>query len=230
METPQWRPRELPIVGGHLALDFANTVDDPLGPERWDHIATADGLLHWAGRVAIPLRVTANRVDEGSLLRQAHELRDTLNAVFGAIADGGSVDDADWRRLRTFVAEAMGDADLVQSARGSALALDWSGLDDLRVVLHPVAAAAQALLAGDDLGRLKRCGRCPWLFLDQSKNLSRRWCDMNDCGRAEKIERYVARRAARRGAASSGGKDRGPDPARTGSGSGPRSPGVDDGT
>ncbi|MFS0885996.1 CGNR zinc finger domain-containing protein [Aeromicrobium sp. 179-A 4D2 NHS] len=48
------------------------------------------------------------------------------------------------------------------------------------------------------LGRVKRCGRCPWLFVDRSKNASRRWCDMNDCGRAEKIERYVARRAERR--------------------------------
>jgi len=34
--------------------------------------------------------------------------------------------------------------------------------------------------------------------VDRSKNASRRWCDMNDCGRAEKIERYVARRAERR--------------------------------
>ena len=72
----------------------------------------------------------------------------------------------------------------------------WPNTDDLSSVLHPIAAAAAELLTSDQLSRIKRCARCPWLFLDNSKNHSRRWCDMNDCGRAQKIERYLARRAA----------------------------------
>jgi hypothetical protein len=40
--------RPLPVLGGHVALDFANTVDDPLGPARWDHVADYPALLHWA--------------------------------------------------------------------------------------------------------------------------------------------------------------------------------------
>ena len=46
-------PRELPIVGGHLALDFANTVDDPDGPERYDHAGTYPELVAWSTRVGV---------------------------------------------------------------------------------------------------------------------------------------------------------------------------------
>lgn len=201
METVERRPRELPIVGGHLALDFANTVDDPLGPGRWDHVATAEGLVRWARRVELPAPTATRSSHE--LLQRAHELRDLLNGVFGAVADGRPVAGADWARLRLLIAEAVADAELSGPAEKGPCVYDWSSLSDLRVVIHPVAAAAQELLTGDDLGRLKRCARCPWLFLDRSKNHSRRWCDMNDCGRADKIERYVARRAARRRAAGS---------------------------
>jgi predicted RNA-binding Zn ribbon-like protein len=38
------------------------------------------------------------------------------------------------------------------------------------------------------------------LFLDRSKNGSRRWCSMDDCGTDLKKRRYVATRAARRAA------------------------------
>ena len=46
-------PRELPIVGGHLALDFANTVDDPDGTARYDHAGTFPELVAWSVRIGI---------------------------------------------------------------------------------------------------------------------------------------------------------------------------------
>ncbi|MEV0289202.1 CGNR zinc finger domain-containing protein [Kribbella sp. NPDC050820] len=62
----------------------------------------------------------------------------------------------------------------------------------------PVAYAAYGLLTGPRAARIKRCAGCPWLFLDQSKNDSRRWCSMEICGTSEKVRLYVSRRAARR--------------------------------
>ncbi|GAA2755256.1 CGNR zinc finger domain-containing protein [Actinopolymorpha rutila] len=207
-------PRELPIVGGHLALDFANTVDDPLGPQRHDHAATYDDLVSWSTRVetvtgaqeARLRRLARRRADDAAhTLERAHELRDTLNKVFGRIADSGSgaAETArHWTRLRPFVTDAMAAATLAEEPAPSpgspAWRWAWPRSDDLAVVLHPVAVAAADLLVSDQLHRLSRCARCPWLFLDTSKNHSRRWCDMNDCGKAQKIERYVARRAAAR--------------------------------
>src|SRR4051794_33374492 len=89
--------RPLPVLGGHLALDFANTVDDPLGPERWDHIADYSALLYWAVRrdlasPALHAVADARPAEAGALVRRAAELRDALNDTFGAVVDGRPVD------------------------------------------------------------------------------------------------------------------------------------------
>lgn len=206
-------PRELPIVGGHLALDFANTVDDPLGPTRQDHAASYADLVSWSVRVGTVTDAQASRLrrraerhprDAAATLEQAHVLRETLNEIFGGIADGAHGASERWTRLRPFAATALANATLDDTGPGNHR-WSWSQVDDLAVVLHPIASAAADLLVGDDLRRVKRCARCPWLFLDHSKNRSRRWCDMNDCGKAQKIERYVARRAAARRRATRSG-------------------------
>jgi predicted RNA-binding Zn ribbon-like protein len=203
--SPAEPPRELPIVGGHLALDFANTVDDPLGPARHDHAATYADLIHWSRRVgtldeerAAQLRRAAEHAPGAAqaVVQRAHELREVLNDLFGAVVDGADDVPARWTRLRPFAADAVAAAALDSGAGPHRWS--WPGATDLGVVLHPVAAAAADLLVSSELGRVKRCARCPWLYVDQSKNRSRRWCDMADCGTAEKMGRYVARRAARR--------------------------------
>lgn len=194
-------PRELPIVGGHLALDFANTVDDPEGPQRHDHVATYDGLLTWSVRVgvlgpraagALARQAEASPRSAVAVLRRAHALRDALNDTFGAIAGGRPVPSGSWTALRPFVVEALTEADL-----GRDHELTWS-FDDLRSPLRPVATTAVDLLRSEQVGRVKQCAGCPWLFLDGSRNGSRRWCSMEDCGTHQKVTRYVARRAERR--------------------------------
>jgi predicted RNA-binding Zn ribbon-like protein len=56
---------------------------------------------------------------------------------------------------------------------------------------HTVARDAADLLTGD-VRRVKRCPDhdCLWLFHDGSKNLSRRWCAMDDCGARDKVRRF----------------------------------------
>ncbi len=43
--------------------------------------------------------------------------------------------------------------------------------------------------------RVRRCGgaNCDWLFMHNSRNHSRRWCDMGSCGNRAKARRYYAR-------------------------------------
>jgi predicted RNA-binding Zn ribbon-like protein len=198
-------PRELPIIGGHLALDFANTVDDPGGSARWDHLSSVEDLLDWFARIGVIDPALRRRLARAArehprkalaAHRRAIALRRTLNAVFGAVADGDDPDPRDWAALRARAAEGLGCSDLVRSEDG--YVLRWDDSADLESMLWPVADAAVRLLRSTDLARLKRCAGCPWLFLDRSKNSSRRWCAMNDCGTHEKIQRYVSRRAANR--------------------------------
>lgn len=181
--------RELPVVAGHLALDFANTVDDPLGEARHDHLATYGDLVRWSARAGV-LAPGQATTPSSAALRKAHALRDTLNEVFVAVATGTAVP---WLRLRPYVADAVAHASLSETHK-----LTWPDADEPHAMLWPVAHAAAELLTSQDIHRVKRCAGCPWLFLDRSRNGSRRWCAMNDCGTHEKIRRYVARRAARR--------------------------------
>ena len=207
METSERRPRrELPIIGGHLALDFANTIDDPLGPARHDHAARYEDLAGWAVRVdAIPvararrlMRAGAKRPAEAAAtIASAHQLRAAVNDTFGAIADAAPDVSRHWFNLRPFVTAALAAATLDMTEQNNPH-WSWPDTGDLAAVLHQIAAATAELLTSNQLSRVKRCARCPWLFLDNSKNRSRRWCDMNDCGRAQKVERYVARRARAR--------------------------------
>ena len=193
METlEQAGARPLLIVGGNLALDFANTVDDPGGPADFDHLADADRCAAWARHFGL-IDGAAAAGDAARLRR----LRDVVHTGFTAIADGRSFPEAAWRELRRALADAVGSADLATV--------------DGRAVLRPagnepiadaVALAAHDLLTGDQLHRVKHCAQCHWLFLDRSKNGSRRWCSMDDCGGEVKMRRYVARRAARRTSSS----------------------------
>jgi predicted RNA-binding Zn ribbon-like protein len=219
METAQagttWTPRQLPILGGHLALNFANTIDDPGGPERYDHAGTYPELVAWSARIGI-LRSdqAAELLADGqehprarsAALRRAHLLRRILNETFSEIAalNSGQAGDAvppaipaQWAELRPFVKEALGHAELV--AHGATYQMTWPVIARLDAMLWPISFAAAELLTAPQLSRLKKCAGCPWVFLDQSKNLSRRWCAMSDCGTHEKIVRYVSRRAARKG-------------------------------
>ena len=196
-QTTSVRPaeiRELPIVAGHLALDFANTVDDPLGPLHFDHVIDYPGLAAWAERVGL----VANRLGAeehprraAAVVRRAATLRDAINSTFGALIDGESPAEG-WAQLRPFVATAIQNATLGDEAQPT-----WDPAE-LESPLWAVADSAYELLTSPLLNRLKRCAGCPWLFIDQSKNGSRRWCSMEFCGTDQKIRRYVAKRAGRR--------------------------------
>ena len=210
METLLLRPRPLLIVGGNLALDLANTVDEPGLPTEFDHLrdpATALGLggagrsagpraaggAGPVGRAAAPDRAAAE-------LRRLRRLRRAVVDVFGAIADQGAVPEPAGRSVRRAAGEAVAGARL--DLAGDRMRPTWE-LDTLEALGRPLAYAAWDLLTSGPLGRVKRCDACPWLYLDQSKNGSRRWCTMEDCGKAVKMRRYVAKRAAARRAALS---------------------------
>jgi predicted RNA-binding Zn ribbon-like protein len=195
--------RELPIVAGQLALDFANTVDDPQGPLEFDHISDYSLLAVWAERVGIAtdssaeaLRrmAEANGAAATAVVADAALLRAAINDLFGALVEGRSPAGG-WDRLRPFVAAAIEHAELSSDPVQQVPVWD---IAELESPLWPVAEAAYGLLSRPDLSRLKRCAGCPWLFFDRSKNGSRRWCSMTDCGTHEKIRRYVTKRAARR--------------------------------
>jgi predicted RNA-binding Zn ribbon-like protein len=154
-----------PDVGGHLALDFANTIE----PSR-EHLATPQDLADWAARHG--LHGTAS-------LERARALRRAIYEVFRPLADGAEPRTG---ALHAFYVGA------VSGARLTAGGFAWD--DDL---LAPIAVAAVDLLRHGPVERVSVCAGCPWLFLDTSRNHSRRWCSMEDCGARAKMRRYRAK-------------------------------------
>jgi hypothetical protein len=104
--------RDLPIVAGHLALDFANTIDDAEGPARFDHIATFTGLLSWSMRAGALSPERGKRLERAAdrqpraaaaALRKAHVLRHVLSDTFTAVATHSGTATTYWAELHPFV-------------------------------------------------------------------------------------------------------------------------------
>jgi predicted RNA-binding Zn ribbon-like protein len=67
---------------------------------------------------------------------------------------------------------------------------------DLLWTLLPVIKSAYELLISDSSTRIKECSNCGWLYLDQSKNNSRIWCNMKTCGNTMKTKKYYENKKA----------------------------------
>jgi predicted RNA-binding Zn ribbon-like protein len=191
------------LVGGDLALDFVNTRAGPPGAPDDDVLTGYPELVTWgvyAGALteaeAAALRRLSRQDPDGAHVAFGRSLRtrDYLDEVFRALAADRSPSTSVLARLRDDEADALGHARL---DRGSTFAWTWRADRTLVRPLRPVVHAAVQLLTTGPLDRIKGCGGCSFLFKDESRNSSRRWCSMDDCGTAEKIRRYVAARRTR---------------------------------
>jgi predicted RNA-binding Zn ribbon-like protein len=206
---------------GVLCLDFANTVEPRGGPppvpappevDVRDELTSYDELVAWAVHKGVLTAEAGTRlIDAGTghegtadVLDRALALRDAVYRVFWQIANDGQPERQDLATIMREYTDAASHADLVIDANGTEW--DWSGAGlELARPLWPVAKSATDLLSTGDRHRIKVCpgpGRpplaCAWLFYDTSKNGSRRWCSMADCGSAIKARRQTARRRASR--------------------------------
>jgi predicted RNA-binding Zn ribbon-like protein len=198
------------LVGGHLALDFANTVNGRDGaPVDW-----LDGyprLLEWASRTGefsagllARLRARSGREarESARALARARRLREAIFSLFAALAAGRRPPAPALAALERRWREAMRVLRLAGNASGARPVLDErrAGLD---AIAFEVALRAVGLLAAPPAGRLRLCAGtdCAWLFVDASRGGRRRWCDMATCGNVAKARAW-SRRRRRRGVAS----------------------------
>lgn len=201
------RAARLPLIGGALAFDFANTASGRGGPEARDHLTAPDHVLLWAehagildasAAAALRARVIGPTPEIPDLLDRALELRECVHAIASAVAAHTPPDADALTRLSTLTAAALAAATLAAQDGG----FRWTWPTDppgLWTVLGPIALSAVGLLRDGDLHRLKQCHgeHCGWIFFDTSKNNSRRWCEMSVCGNRAK-QKTFAKTAKRR--------------------------------
>lgn len=208
--------------GGMHCLDFANTLEPRGGPPPLDlpegftfrdELTSYVDLVAWSlhkevfarERAEILLELAGNQKIEASrILIRAHALRDAIYRACWSIANRESPKVDDLETIKLEYGDATEHAVLL--AHDTNVRWGWQEEDvSLARPLWSVARSAIDLLTAGDPARIKVCpgpGRppvsCGWLFYDISKNGSRRWCSMSDCGSVTKANRQTARRRADR--------------------------------
>jgi len=216
------------VLSESISLEFANTAGWHAGPDPIEHLTSYGGAIDWAREHGVLSEDQTRALKEQA---QAHPdraatamsriiaLREAVYRLFSAVSHRRQPGAADLETLNAELAAALphlrlvatdgGEAD--DGSRGTAglpgFRWTWVDLEDhLTSLLWPVARDATELLTSNRLVQVRECAddTCGWLFLDLSKNASRRWCNMADCGNRAKAKRYRARKKATQETAGTG--------------------------
>jgi predicted RNA-binding Zn ribbon-like protein len=204
------------LYGGLLCLDFANTLEPRQAAPVRDWLRGYPDLVAWARHAGALDDATAERLLRAAAIRQAEaeasfaaaiELREAIYRAFAGVAEGATPAADDLAVVQRAYAEAMRHARLLPAPPSSdQLAWAWEEGDALDRAWWPMARSAVELATAGPLERVKHCPPgCGFLFFDASKNRTRRWCSMEECGGQTKARRQTARRRAARAQRRAGG-------------------------
>ncbi|UCH15059.1 MAG: CGNR zinc finger domain-containing protein [Bacteroidales bacterium] len=189
----------IPLDGGWLCLDFINTTGDRFKEPLKCYLPTNDDVLKWAKRLKLlsgkelsDIKVFNSEYPEAA--EKAHKkvinIRETLYQLFSAIANDLPPSVSVLKKFNKYLSETFDNLKLVVD-KNRVVKEDWqrdnNGMHQFQ--LHIIRSAYE-LLKSDLLLTLKECEKCGWLFLDRSKNKSRKWCSMEACGSSEKSKKY----------------------------------------
>jgi predicted RNA-binding Zn ribbon-like protein len=208
------------LIGGNISLDFANTVNGRVsspnkksGRDYYDAFPSdklenyAD-LIGWSLKAGLVKEKEAKKLLQiaeadsraaNAVLKRALNLRESIYRLFKSAMEGWQPEAEDLEKLNRELSRARRHQRL--STANKAFVFEWiDGAEALDAMLWQVSESAADLLLNGDLTRIRRCVNdvCNWLFLDTSRNRTRQWCVMRDCGNLAKIRRFRAKHQAER--------------------------------
>jgi predicted RNA-binding Zn ribbon-like protein len=188
------------IIGGELCLEFGNAANRGNPDEPIHFLNSYADLIHWAQAANALSAEAAERLlreakkreaEAAEVTQQALTFQDTIYRIFSAQTLDQEPRPRDLETLNSAIAETLPHQRIVPQKES--FEWTWGRVgDQLDYVLWPIVRSAADLLTSDRRERVKRCGGCNWLFLDTSKNGSRRWCTMEVCGNRAKARRHYA--------------------------------------
>lgn len=193
----------VPLVGGALCLDFVNTTGARACSAPRERLLSYADLLVWCRRMGL-----LTPVGEGELVQKARQdqrlaastlsyllrLREAIYRLFRAKLDQRSPETADVQVLNRAIRRSLRRRHLEWNREQARWAWTPPSLE-LDCMIGPVVDSAVELMMSQRSEALGQCEECDWLFLDSSKNLSRRWCKKT-CGDRVKARRYYRRKKA----------------------------------
>jgi predicted RNA-binding Zn ribbon-like protein len=193
---------EFQLVAGHLALDFANTLDYRYDPDRLiDLLPSYEHFLAFCRQSGVITAAQMRKLlgglsefDSQRVLKEVIEFREALYFLILSAVHGRRPDESHLRALNRILSDARAVDEVVWHKSGFVRSFrDVTERPDgpLRQVVH----AAVVLITSSDIYNVRECSEetCRWFFLDRSRNHSRRWCDMQLCGNRSKAKRFYAR-------------------------------------
>ncbi len=191
-------------------MDFVNTLAWRRTDRPVEYLGSYEDLLAWGEQAclltpdeteALSGQAATDPEEARAVLSRAVALREAIHRTLSAMIAGEPQDEAALSALNRELSGALSRLRVVPAA-GEAYVWAWDRSGDdgsglpLERPLWPVARSAAELLTSPKLGGLKVCAGegCGWMFLDESRNASRRWCDSRDCGNRERVRKYLARK------------------------------------
>ncbi|WP_028927647.1 CGNR zinc finger domain-containing protein [Pseudonocardia acaciae] len=179
------------LIGGHPLLDLVNTVSWRRDPTRVrDNLSDPAALPRWLGHTGLltDAELAALTDLDADTLARVRDIRETAYAVLVATANASEPEPEALDALNAVLLDALRHARPVP-----ALPLRWTMPVRTPADLpHRIALGAWELLCSPDVRRLRECAgsACGWLFLDRSRNHTRRWCSTADCGNRDRVRRH----------------------------------------
>lgn len=178
------------LDGGTPCFHFINTVHNWVDEVVPDYLLSPIDVVMWAKKAKIINGALLTSLESWTLSNPKHSeqglirtkaLREVMHKIFYAISHQKRVNPNDLEKFNGFL------SDLLPSLRinflGGVFVDKWEFSEkSFDCVLGPVVKDAYDLLLSNKLSRIKNCPNCGWIFLDNSKNSSRRWCSMKSCG------------------------------------------------
>lgn len=192
----------LSLDGGCICFDFINTVHSRTEESVYDYLVEYQDLLDWCRRMELLPKEHIQRLEEyvknkpaegEEALQEIKAYREMLYSFFSAVAEETTVEDSDLVKFNTLIAEALSRIRFTMN--GKKPVPGWEEKEiNLYEPLWRVGKSAYEILTEQPVERIKECEACGWVFLDKSKNRSRRWCNMQTCGSAHKARKYYHRK------------------------------------
>jgi predicted RNA-binding Zn ribbon-like protein len=204
-------PAPFQLLASHPSLDFVNTLDDRFAADGPRELLNGySDLLDFVEQSALldnrQVGALTNRsasAPASRALRRARELREALAVVLYDLVDKKrKPPSASFDVLEQYFKEAQEHQELAWRRMGDGHDAAWQATwewgrfeTDLEIPIWALARSAMSLLTSDAMERVHACmsDTCRWVFLDTSKNHSRRWCEMKICGNRMKARRFQAR-------------------------------------
>ncbi len=189
---------------GDLSLNFANTMDWHTSSKPVENLETYADLVTWGLRAGILSPGKAEELKQAAvdhpqeaddMLKSAIQLREAIYHIFSYRYLGKVVPKADISLLTKMVCQANSHLSLVPKGESWCWQLP-SNMVGVNLILWPVARAAADLLTSEKVSLVRVCEDdrgCGYLFVDETKNHSRRWCSMESCGNRAKARRHYSR-------------------------------------